>query len=1099
MKKVTVLLALMLLASFTWLQAQTRQITGTVTTSEDGSALPGVSVAVVGTTIGVITNVDGMYSIPNVPADAQFIEVRFVGYETQRIEIGGKSVVDVVLNPASIALDEVVVTAIGIKRESKALGYAVQTVDTEELTKANNADVINSLAAKTAGVQINSSGGTAGASAYITIRGAASITRDNQPLFVVDGVPIISGGGGGGVGGVATSGRTIELNPEEIESMTVLKGGAATALYGVQAANGAIIITTKRGGDDNRVSVDISSAYTVEMMSQVPGRQDTYAQGYGGNWISGYSMSWGPKMSASSYSKDPSVWGYPLFDVYGAIVPTLLADGTANPLATDGPVTPFDAYQFFQQGYTLNNNVSIRSGNEKNSYFFSVGDYEQEGIVPNNTFGKTNIRLNASSKVHEKVEVGTNLSYINSRGNFIQQGSNVSGVMLGLLRTPPSFDNAAGYIFADNGQRTYRHTAGGAATGYDNPYWVANEISYLQNINRIMGSTFLAWDVTDWLDIRYNLGMDAYTSDNRDWFPIGSRALTTGGLAKNYSFRQSLNSDLLFNFKYDVSEDLKLRLTVGQNAYQYKGSGIGGSVNGMEFWGFDHFNNSPNQFVSEWTSMYRTAAVFGDLQVDFKNMLYLGMTLRNEWSTTMPEDNLSAMFPSVNLGFVFTELEPLKDNSFLSFGKIRGSYAITANIAPAYATSTSFFSAGAGDGWTTGLAFPLMGYTGYTWGSTVGNTNLKHESMKTIEVGTDLKFFNNRVGLDLAYFMNINEDLLLSVPIAASTGYASSYMNAATMESKGIEVTVYATPVKTSSFSWDIMANFTKMTNTVTALAPGVDDVFLGGFTDPQVRAVAGQEYRSIYGYDYYRYDANGDGEITLDEPYVINDNPNDGYPDGKPMTDESKMVPLGSVNPDWIANISNNISFKGLSLSFLIDIKKGGLMYNGTRFAMNYFGTSIGTANREVYYNPDGSINFELTPAENLVVYEGVLGHLDGDNNVVTTGETANMPTVNDQTWFTGQGSNFGGGATAGAVENAGWVRLREITLSYNLGNELLNKLPFRSASVYVTGKNLWLSTPYTGVDPETSLLGASNAQGFDYFNMPGSKSVTFGLRLGF
>ncbi|NOR45598.1 MAG: SusC/RagA family TonB-linked outer membrane protein, partial [Candidatus Delongbacteria bacterium] len=934
-----------------------------------------------------------------------------------------------------------------------------------------------SLSSKLAGVQVTSSGGTAGASSYITIRGAASILGNNQPLFVVDGLPIMTGGGGGAVGGVATSGRSIELNPEEIESMTVLKGGAATALYGVQAANGAIIVTTKKGSDNNKTQFDFSSSITMENVSQLPPRQDVYGQGWGGNWIGGYSMTWGPEIGESSYSKDPSVWNHPLMDVQGALVPN------TSTLPLEGPAQSFDAYDYFQTGIIYNNNFSVRTGNEKNKFFASIGSYNQEGVVPNNTFDKVNLRMNASSKVAKNLEIGANTSYIHTAGNFIQQGSNVSGVMLGLLRTPPSFDNNSGWKLPDGSERTYRN--GG---GYDNPYWVSNEISFQQDVDRFMGNVTAVYDPTDWFNISYNLGTDMYIRRYQDYFPIYSRNATSGYLGEYSNFSQVVNSDLLFNFKKDINEDITTRLTLGQNMYSTYSKNVFGSASGLEIPGFVQISNTANQNTSTGIYEYRTMAVFADFQIDIKRMLYIGLTGRNDWATTMPEENLSTFYPSANMGFVFTELGALKDNSVLSFGKLRASYAVTANIADAYRTRTNFVQAGPADGWTNGLSFPLLGNAGFTLSGTLGNETLTHENMTTLEFGTELKFFQNRLGIDVGYFKNTNADLLLFVPIATSTGYGQMYMNAGTMESEGIEVMFNATPVKTSDFSWDIFANYTKMTNTVTELAPGVEDVFIGGFTDPQIRAVAGEEYRTIYGFDYYR-DANG--------AYLINDNPNDNYADGFPMTDNSKMVPLGTVNPDWLFNVTNSFNFKGFGLTALIDVKSGGLMYNGTRFTMNYFGTSEETVNREVAYNADGTLDLANTPAENIVVYDGVLGHVV-DGEVVTNGTVNTIPVVNDAAWYTGEGGNFGGGATDGAIDDASWVRLREVSFSYTLPSDMLGKSFLQSAQIYVSGRNLWLSTPYVGIDPETNLQGANNSQGMDYFNMPGTKSITFGVKIG-
>jgi TonB-linked SusC/RagA family outer membrane protein len=1079
MRKITLLLTFFVLVGMS-LSAQQRTVSGTVKSSEDGSTLPGVSVAVKGTSYGTITNMDGYYSL-QLPDGAKTLQFSFVGMKMMEVTISASSVIDVALEADLLRVDEVLVTAIGISREKKALGYSVQTVDAEALERSNATDFVNALNAKTAGVQIGSSSGTAGASTYITIRGAASL-GGNQPLFVVDGIPIETGQAWGGstyeTEGVGASSRSIDLNPNDIENVTVLKGGAATALYGVQAANGVILVTTKKGKYDklnNQMKVQFSSAVTFDRINKTQALQNKFSQGVNGNWVSGSSMSWGAPVDSLQYLEDSTY----IWDENGRL--TLWSDTNGNGI----PAKTYDPYEFFQTGITYDNNLSISNGNETTTYYFSLGNLSQEGIVPNNTFQRTSVRLNAETKLNSRLTTGTNMSFINTSGNFIQQGSNTSGVMLGLVRTAPTFDNAAGYEFPDGTQRTYRH-----GTGYDNPYWTANKNRFDDQVNRFIGDFNLKYKISDNMAIVYRLGTDWYARNYEDYFAIYSRAVPAGKLEQRNYLSQIFNSDLMFNYNRDLSEDLRFRMVIGQNMYHNGFSYTSAIANGLSIPNFPQISNTGLQLASSGTTEYRTAALYGDFQFDYKNTFFLGFTGRNEWSTTMPKDNLDAFYPSVNAGLIFTELPMFKDNSILQFGKLRYSWAKTANIADAYSTISVYDVFGAGDGWTNGIDFPFRGFTGYTVGYLIGNQDLKHETMITNEFGIELKFFNNRFGVDFAYFNNYNYDLLLEVPIARSSGFEFAYMNAASMESKGVEFMINLTPIKTKDFVWNISANYTQFDNTVLELADGVDNVFLGGFVDPQIRAVAGLEYRTIFGYDWYR---DADGNI------LINDDPNDAYLDGFPMTDDREMIPLGKVNPDWTANIYNEFNYKGLSISALLDIKQGGVMYNGTGFALNYFGTNAMTANREVYYLPDGSIDFEKTPAENLVVYNGVLGHIGTDGAPISSGVTNTQQVVNDQTWYTTFGSNFGGGPTAAATEDASWVRLRELTVSYAFDTKSFEGTFIRGLSVYFTGRNLWLRTPYSGIDPETSLTGARDSQGMDYFNMPGTKAYTFGLKLTF
>lgn len=1062
--KFSSILTLLLVLAVQMTFAQGRTISGTVT-DPTGMPLPGVNVLIKGTTTGVQTDFDGNYSIEATRGDV--LVFSYIGMKTVEYGIGDNTRIDVVMQEDAAQLEEVVVTAVGISRDEKELGYNVQTVSSEEITSKPNADVVNSLAGETSGVQIVSSSGEAGSSTFITIRGSSSITGNNQPLFIINGMPVASGGGSSGVDGVSSSSRSIDINPDDIATMSVLKGGAATALYGVRAANGAIIITTKSGKNLDQRKIEFNSSITFDEVSQLPPRQKIFAQGQDEIWIGGNANSFGPRISELEYDGDESY----KWDPFGRLVP----EGTGNGM----PAKYYDPYDFFQTGITTNNRFSIANGSDKGSYFFSFSNLDQEGVMPNDTYDRTTLRLNATTSISDDMNFGADMAYTNSGGNSLQKGSNVSGVMLGLLRSATTFDNSAGYEFADGTQRTYRN--GG---GYDNPYWVANNIENDEDVNRFTGNINYNWDVTDFFNISYNGGVDWYNRRVIDKFKIGSNAQSDGYYSEYMAYNTIINSDLLFNFNHDFSEDLNASLTLGNNLYSTFTKTLFGDADGLEIPDFYQLSNSSSNTTSSTESSFRTMAFFGDLRLGYKDMLFLGVTGRNDWSTTMPVQNQSAFYPSVSLSFVLTELEALNNSDILTFAKLRGSAARTANIASPYNTTNNYVPATTGDGWTNGVVFPYLEQTAFQISTGLGNPDLTHENQESWEVGADLRFFENRLGLDLTYFKNTNTDLLMSVPISATSGFTSIFLNAASMESKGVEVSLRADLINSDKFNWSVVANYTQLDNVVTGLAEGVDNVFLGGFTVPQVRAVVGLEYRSIFGFDWYR-DENGN--------VLINDDPTDNYRDGYPMADEREMVPIGNFNPDWTGNITNNISYGNAALSFNIDIKQGGMMYNGTAFAMNYFGVHERTANREVVYTDAGTIDFDATPAENIVVMDGVYGRVGPDGEPISTGVTNVTPVVQDQAWFRGQGSNFGGGPSVAAMEPADWVRLRNITLSYDFPNIIEG---VKNLQLYATGRNLWISTPYTGIDPETNLGGATNAQGMDYFNSPGTKSYLMGVK---
>jgi TonB-linked SusC/RagA family outer membrane protein len=1076
MRKFTIALALLLFIGLQGVLAQTRVITGTVTSTEDNSPIPGVTVVVKGTTIGTSTNVDGKYVL-TVPTKYNTVVISYVGMKTKEITLTDASNYDVALEPDILNMEEVVVTAIGIPRETKALGYSVQDVSGKDLTQGSHTGVINSLVGKVSDVQVISSAGVAGASSYITIRGVQSITQNNQPLFVIDGVPISSGGGEYGVDGVATSDRAIDLNPDDIESINVLKGGAATALYGLRAASGAIIITTKKGKatTGKKISVTYNTYVTFDKVSQLPPLQNQYGQGVGGNWISGSSTSWGPKIDTCSYLPYDSTYKWRAYDVDGQIV------SKNDPNATGVPTKAYNPYDFFQTGITYNNAIAVSGGTDVSTFYLSYSNNSSTGVVPNNKFDRNTFMVSAQTKLWEKVTVGVNANYIISVGDRIQQGSNTSGVMLGLLRTAPTFDNAAGYIIENgepyglpNGyQRNYRH--GG---GYDNPYWTANMNRYNDQVNRLIGSIYATYYATSWLTFTARVGVDWWGRKVQNELAVYSRTQPAGWTYETMELNKDFNSDIMATIDKDFAKDFNLKFTFGNNMSQLYFHGLNANANDVVIPEYYNLSNTTAISANEATSELRRAAFYGDLQLSWKNMVYLSLTGRNDWSTTLPAGNNSFFYPSVSGGFIFTQLPFLKDNKVLPYGKLRGSYAVVAKDASPYNTLTYYYQPVIADGWTTGLTFPLNGYVGYTYGANpvtgydqLGNAELKPEKTISWEIGTDLKFYQNRIGLNYTFFHNEGKDLLLYVTIPASTGFTTVYENAASMKTSGNEITLDLVVIKNKDWEWDIACNFANLNNEVLSLAPGIENVFLGGFTDPQIRAVAGQPYRSIYGYDFLR---NDNGQILIDnsgspDPLAADYNSNYGYPLG--MTND--MVPLGNVDPKWTMGLSTTLTWRDLSLYALLDIKDGGKMWNGTKGALVNFGTAGMTASRGDQMIFDGVLSSDGTTANNIIVNPG------------------------EDWYYYGLGSGFNGPASQ-YIEKSNWVRLRTVTLSYSF-TKLLKKTVIKGLDVYFTGTNLWLSTPYDGIDPETNLLGASNAQGIDYFNMPGTKGYTVGLNLSF
>jgi TonB-linked SusC/RagA family outer membrane protein len=1096
MRKFTFLCVILLITGLQGAFAQQKTITGKVTSKEDGTTLPGVTVVVKGTTIGTVTDVYGKYTL-TVPAKQDVITFSFVGMKPQDVSIGLQTTIDVVMEADVMNIEGVVITAIGISRETKALGYSVQGVDADQLQKTTNANVLNDLSGKVAGVNVTSASGSAGGASYITIRGASSIGGDNQPLFVVDGVPIdnsqnYSGNPDAGTNnlteGVAYSNRAIDLNPDDIASVTVLKGGAAAALYGLRAANGVVIITTKKGqvntGKTNTYSVNFTTSFSIDKVNKLPKVQKKYGQGLNGEWSGPESTnrySWGPKIDTCTYTNagltpDQDVNGDGIYDwdKNGIIV-----SKNTNPNGAD--VKPYNNVEnFFQTGHTYNNALNISGGNANATYYLSISNLTSSGIVPNNTFNKTTVKIAGETKLSSKFFTSGSVNYIKSGGVRMQQGSNLSGIMLGLLRTPITFDNSNGYddpvntpdayMFTSgplNGQeRSYRGNYLGNAI-YDNPYWSVTKNKFKDDVNRMLGSVQITYMPINWLNITYRLGTDFYSDRRKAHYAIHSGQWGAGQVFEDQHYNRDINGDLIINIKKDISKDFKVDFTAGHNMYQTYHQQVYVQGDQLAQVDYYHISNAATITARENQNKKRTAAIYGDLGLSYQSWLFLNITGREEWSTTLSKP---FFFPSASLGFVFTEIGSLKENKVLPFGKLRLSYAIIANDAFTYGTLQYFAPGYYADGWTTGVASPFAYNATYMVDDDISNLDLKPEKTKSFEVGTDLRFIKNRINLDIAYYNNVHQDIILWSPLAGSSGYIEKLINAAKMVDKGIEILATFVPIKTpkSKIEWDITINFTKNTNKVLELAPGVENVGLGGFTGADIRAVAGKPYGSIFGTQWVK---DGDGKI------IINDDPSDpNY--GRPIMSSEEAF-LGTVQPNWTMGITNSLKLYGFDFSFLIDIKKGGKMWNGTKGIMDALGTSAETENRG-----------------ESVVMDGVMGHLDADGNLVSTGQANTISTIKDQSWYKNLGGGFGG-PTEQNIEKTDWVRLREVNITYTFNPKWFAKSFFKGIEVFVSGRNLLLWTPYTGVDPETSLYGADNAQGIDYFNMPNTRTYTFGLKV--
>lgn len=1050
-----------------------RTVSGKVT-DDTGESLPGVNVVIKGTTTGTTTDLDGNYRLS--VDDGATLVFSFVGFETQEIQVGARTTIDISMGGAT-ELQEVVVTAVGIEANKASLGYSIQNVGQDDFKNAQETNLVNALNGKVAGVTIVSSSGSPGSSSNIRIRGNTSISGSNSPLFVVDGIPIDNSEFGNGTDGVNRSNRAIDLNPNDIENITVLKGAAATVLYGIRAANGAVIINTKKG-KKGTMTVRVNSSVRMDQVNKLPDLQKEWAQGrsVGGALTyrgpeTGEGNSFGPRISDLEFDGDDT---YP-YDKNGALVPS----GTGNGV----PARAYDNYDnFFVNGFTFDNTISVSGGNDVMTYYFSVGDLDQSGIIPNATWGRTSIKATTSAKLTDKITASMSANYVRSGGFRVQQGSNTSGIMLGLLRTTPTFDNANGYSngqdasddvstyeFADGTQRSYR---GGV---YDSPFWVVNNNPFRDKVDRIIGYTSLDYQILDWLSVSYKIGLDTYSETIHSAFNVNSASQGTGQVFQLARSSRNLNSDFLVKINRNVTDDINLSAVLGHNYFSNEINSQSTTGTTLSVPKFYDISNATTIIGGKTDNRRKLSGVFGQLNFAWRDQVFLNISARNDWSSLLPKNANSVFYPAVSLGWDFTETLGLANGSVLSYGKLRGSWGQVGNDGGnAFIYATDPYFAGAtygGDGFiSTGGSFPFNGTNAFDRNNLLPNGNLKPELTTTTEVGAEVQLFNGRFGVDFTYYNTLTSDAIIAVDIAPSTGYNSAVQNVAEISNKGIELVLNGTPVKSGDFSWDISVNFTKYENVVEKLAPGIETVSLAGFVSTTSRAVAGQPYGSIFG---AKFDRTADGTLIIDEF---------GWPDQ--AADEGV---IGDPNPDWLAGVRNTLSYKGLSFGMLWDIRQGGDIWNGTYGILKTFGVAEITADqREIRgYVFDG------------VVQTGT----DSDGNPTYAPNTTPVDFYNPANPV-GQNkwNRYAfGGLPEENIQDGSWVRLREVSLGYRLPSSVVSSIGFKDLSITLIGRNLLLFTEYNGIDPETNLTGASNGIGLDYFNNPNTKSYAVTLNATF
>lgn len=1030
-KSYRIWIAMLLLCITQYAWAQDRTISGTVTDAADGSPIVGANVLLKGTTIGTITNIDGNYQL-SVSGEENTLTISYVGYESIDIEVGNRTTVDISLNADIETLSEVVVTAFGIRQERKSLGYSVQEINSEKIRETNQPNPLNALRGRVSGVNISSSSGAPGAGSDIVIRGINSLNpnANNQPLFVIDGIPVsnetaITGGRGGA--NFSNTNRFADINPADIESISILKGPAASALYGLRAANGAVVVTTK-SGKAGKTAFNFKTSYSIDDVYRRPDMQKKYGRGYNGIY------------NPTDYR----------------------ADGPPIPA---GEEVYYQWDQLFEKGHQFQNDFSFSGGNESATFYGSLGRLDQSGVVPNSDFERTTVKIAGSLKATEKLTIDGSANYINSDGTNPRMGVGGAGVISYATRYAPDV-NMGEVLNADG--TPYRYSI-----QLENPFYFADNAYQSEKLNRFIGNLGFDYGITDWLNVNYRVGIDNYSNER---FLIARPSLlisgsTRGSVSEQILTYREINSNLLLSTEQQLTEDLGLSVTLGNQVTNINTTDVVGSGTNFILPEFSSVNNLGEYSVRSFPTERNIIGVFADAKLNYRETIFLNITGRNDWSSTLPEQNRSFFYPSVSLGYVFTETFGLANNPVFNFGKIRASYAEVGKDASPYLIGNYYST-----------MTPFRGVAGVDRDGSIGSEELKPERTKAFEFGLDLAFINNRLRLDATYAIQNSVDQIVPIPTSRATGFTSYVTNAGEIQNRVVELLLDANIVRTADFNWNTTFNWTRLRGEVLSMPEGVDVItFQPESPWVKQRIQTGGRPGDWYGWKLSRVD---DPSSEFNGRLVIQN----GYPDvndnwkGTALAEDEY---LGNAFPEWEGGWNNSLRYKNFNLSFLFTFRKGGYAFDINR-RMRY-----GAAGGEA---PTGA---ETDIRNKLVVFDGVVNAGTVDNpewQENTQPVEIGVSELYSQAFRYRLASEFNG------FQEAGYIRLQNVSLSYSLPDALLEDSPFTGITASVTGNNLWMTSPFVGFDPEQSAYGpGSNVYGYVGTNIPATRSIYFSLNFTF
>lgn len=1045
--------------------AQQIKVTGTVTEGDSKSPLIAVQIIVKGSLLGTTTDLNGNYSI-TVPDSNAVLVFKYVGYKTYEIPVKNKTQLNLRMELDTKLLNETLVTAIAIKREKKELGYAAQEVKANEITNSGENNLVTSMNAKVAGVQVTSSSGVPGAAARIRIRGNTSITGSNSPLMVVDGIPIDNSGGGSSAS-LDGANRAIDINPNDVETMTILKGAAATALYGIRAANGAIIITTKKGAD-NKTKITYSASVGFDRVNKLPEIQTLYSGGNNGTFSS--------FANRQNSAGDSRSWGAPYTSLrYNGIATALDQRGDIIE-SDDQNLLPVSAYNnpeaFFQTGISNNHYLSFQGGNANNKFFVSAGRTQQGGVVPNTSFNRTSFKLSGESIANKKLTLSGSANYMQTNTTRLRRGANWSAPMVSLFRSPSDYDITGGFEDPLNTPEAYTFPDGTQKKNavFDNPFFSVNNNPNTEMVNRLIGYLGANYKINDFINFTGRVGTDLFFVDSKEVYHKFSsenhnQESYKGSYFEMKELQRDFNSDFILSGNKKVKENWELGFVLGHNYWITTRNNIGLQALNFIIEDFNDFSNTDQEtFQPFWGDRQQAlAAVYGEAKIAYKNFLYVSITGRNEWASTLPKDRNSFFYPSVSTSFVFSELINQNNALKLGFGKLRLSYAQVGNIPSPYLTNTYF---------TPTVTGGFNGQNPFRSQLTQGNPTLLPEIATQFEVGTELRFFNNKLLVDAAVYNTLNQNQIIVAQVPASTGFSSALVNGGSIRNTGVELLIEGTVIE-KKVIWRTGVNFTRQRSVVEDIVRDFQRVGgVAGFTQGFSGAVEGYQYGVILGASRYKRLGQDPNDLTIrnDLPIIVNEQ---GYPEIETPSNNGFYI-VGNPNPDFIVGWRNTFEYKQFTFGFLFDLRRGGDVFNLTKLNMLAVGTHLETENRDV-----------LTVFPNSV-------NADGSENT--------KEILMNRDFYNYLGGDFGNVPERG-IEDASWVRLREVTLNYRFNGRWIEERTrvIKGIDIGISGRNLLLFTKYSGIDPETNAAGNDASLGRDAFNMPNTKGILFNLNVTF